>query len=202
MRGGRLRIGFTDGRVFPPFGYNPKAYLYIDSFKSVDDVVAACVLSSYVPGATGPLLTSNVTNQAVQRSQEKLSELAKLGAVKNFFGISIEQDAKLSSPIFVDGGLVNVWPVVDADTLIVTPLSAQFQSHDYICPPCTESRFVAVNPYSSLAMHYSNVSTLQDMIWSSVDDVLQQRFAQGHDNARGFLERNNLLSQVKVVTAR
>jgi Patatin-like phospholipase len=201
VRGGKLRIGFTDGRVFPPFGYNPKAYLYIDSFQSVDDVVAACVLSSYVPGATGPLLSSNVTNQAVQRSQAKLSELAKQGFVKNFFGISIEQDAKIASPIFVDGGLVNVWPVVDADTLIVTPLSAQFQSHNYICPLCTDSKFFAVNPYSSLAMHYSNVSTLQDMIWSSVDDVLEQRFAQGHDNAREFLERNNLLSQVYVVTA-
>ena len=113
----------------------------------------------------------------------------------------IEQDAEIASPIFVDGGLVNVWPVVDADTLIVTPLSAQFQSHYYICPQCTDSKFFAVNPYSSLAMHYSNVSTLQDMIWSSVDNVLEQRYAQGHDNAREFLERNNLLSQVKVVTA-
>lgn len=200
-RGGRLRIGFTDGRVFPPFGYNPKAYLYIDSFQTVDDVVAACVLSSYVPGATGPLLSSNVTNKAVQRSQERLSELAKQGAVKNFYGVSIEQDAKIASPIFVDGGFVNVWPVIDSDTLIVTPLSAQFQKHNYICPPCADSKFFAVNPYSSLAMHYSNVSTLQDMIWSSVDDVLELRFAQGHDNARAFLERHNLLSNMTVVTA-
>lgn len=201
VRGGRLRIGFTDGRVFPPFGYNPKAYLYIDSFQTVDDIVAACVLSSYVPGATGPLLSSNVTNQAVQRSQDKLLELAKHGAVKNFYGTSIEEDVKIAPPIFVDGGFVNVWPVVDADTLIVTPLSAQFHCRDYICPPCADSKFFAVNPYASLAMHYSNVSTLQDMIWSSVDDVLGQRFAQGHDNAREFLEKNNLLSQVNVVTA-
>lgn len=202
LEGGRLRIGLTDSRVFPPLGHNPKAYRYIDSFQSVEEIVAACVLSSYVPGATGPLLSSSVTNQAVRRSQEKLIELAKRGVVKDFYGRSIEEDAKITSPIYMDGGLVNVWPVIDNETLIVTPLTAHFPSYDYICPPCTsDSNFVNVNHYSSLAMEFRNLLTLQDIVWFPVDNVLEQRFAQGHDNARSFLERKNLLSPTTVSSA-
>lgn len=200
LKNGRLRIGLTDGRVFPPLGYNPKAYRYIDTFESVEDIVAACVLSSYVPGVTGPLSSFSIANRAVQRSQERLMELSKLGVVKDFDGQSIEETAKTTSPIFMDGGFVNVWPLVDEKTLIVTPLSANFPGLDYICPPCCEdSNFLTVNPHCRLAVHSDNVSTFQDMIWSSVDDVLHQRFAQGHDNARDFLEKNNLLSSVTVV---
>ena len=198
LKGGRLRIGLTDGRVFPPLGHNPEAYRYIDSFQSVEEIVAACVLSSYVPGATGPLLSSSVTNPAVRRSQDTLTNLAKRGVVKDFYGHSIEDSANRTPPVFMDGGLVNVWPVIDDETLIVTPLTAHFPTHDYICPTCTDSNFVNVNHYSSLAMDFSNMSTMQDIIWFPVDDVLEQRFAQGHDNARHFLERKNLLSPMTV----
>ena len=84
LKGGRLRIGLTDGRVFPPLGHNPEAYRYIDSFQSVEEIVAACVLSSYIPGATGPLLSSSVMNPAVRRSQPNIDRTREAWSCQRF----------------------------------------------------------------------------------------------------------------------
>jgi Patatin-like phospholipase len=193
LESGRLRIGFTDSRVFPPFRYNPRAYRYIDSFQEIEDIVAACVLSSYVPGATGPLLSSSIANKAVQNSQLRLTRLSKEGKVKDFYGNSIAEQSKLVSPIFMDGGFVNLWPIIDNNTLIVTPLSATFPNHNHICPASNYSNYFMVNDYSGLAMDLKNVFTLQGMIWSSMESELEKRFQQGYDDAHTFLESKDLL---------
>lgn len=204
LRGGRLRIGVTDVRVFPPLGYNPRAYRYVDTFTSVHDIVAACVLSSYVPGVTGPLVaTGGSNNQAVLRSQERLNELSRKGLVKDAEGQPVEAiKGETTPPVYVDGGFVNVFPVVDEKTLIVTPLSAHFKDYKFICPQNSDSTttsYYSVNPYSRLAFHSDNVWTLKDMVWSS--ELLQHRFAQGYDDAKDFLTKNNMLSSVKVSSA-
>jgi hypothetical protein len=202
LKGGTLRLGVTDTRVFPPFGFNPKAYRYVDSFRSMKDILAVCVLSSYVPGATGPLISRAVSNPAVLNAQETLRELSMLGMVKDYYGEPIAAiEEKKPYPVFLDGGLVNVWPVVDDDTLIVTPLTAHFEKNLYICPAAGDSRLLPVNAQCSLALHTDNASTLRDMVWSSVDEVLHERFAQGHDDAKAFLAKNSsLLSTVSVAT--
>lgn len=45
-----LRIGLTDRRIFPPIGYNPNAYVYTDTYRSIQDIISSCILSSYIPG--------------------------------------------------------------------------------------------------------------------------------------------------------
>jgi hypothetical protein len=193
LESGRLRIGLTDSRVFPPFRYNPRAYRYIDSFQEVEDIVAACVLSSYVPGATGPLLSSSIINKAVQNSQLRLTRLSQEGRVKDFYGNSIAERSKLVAPIFMDGGFVNLWPIIDENTLIVTPLSATFPNHNHICPTTDNSKYFMVNDYSGLAIDLKNVLTLQGMIWSSMDSELENRFKRGYDDAHTFLEKKGLV---------
>lgn len=201
LQGGRLRLGVTDARVFPPFGHNLRAYRYVDSFRSFEDIVALCVLSSYIPGATGPLVSNAVTNPAVSNSQKILRDLSKLGMVKDYCGKPIpEVEGVRRYPVFLDGGMVNVWPVVDDDTLIVTPLTAKFDNYNYICPESSTSSFLPVNAQCRLALH-DNISTMKAMMWSSVGDVLHARFAQGHDDTKAFLEKNSsLLSSVSVAT--
>jgi hypothetical protein len=201
LKGGTLRLGVTDMRVFPPFGYNPKAYRYVDSFRSIKDILAVCVLSSYIPGATGPLISSTVSNPAVLNAQETLRELSMLGLVKDYYGKPIPAiEEKKPYPVFLDGGLVNVWPVVDDNTLIVTPLTAHFENNPYICPAAGDSRLLPVNAHCSLALHTDNASTLRDMMWSSLDEVLHERFVQGYDDAKAFLKNSSLLSTVSVAT--
>jgi len=63
---GSLRIGLTDRRGLWPISspvssYRERfldSYRYVDAYRNVEDVVAACMLSSYIPGLTGPLLNN------------------------------------------------------------------------------------------------------------------------------------------------
>ncbi len=106
---GSLRIGLTDKRAllssFPPpspLSSLPKAYRYVDSYRNVEDVVAACMLSSYIPGVTGPLLADSIadklfgvfnvgiserdakaSNDAMKRAGRQLREMTRLGLVKD-----------------------------------------------------------------------------------------------------------------------
>lgn len=106
---GSLRIGLTDKRSllssFPPpspLSSLPKSYRYVDSFRNVEDVVAACMLSSYIPGVTGPLLADNIADKllgvfnfgsekddvksgkdAAKRAGRQLREMTRLGLVKD-----------------------------------------------------------------------------------------------------------------------
>jgi Patatin-like phospholipase len=54
-----LRIGLTDRRIFPPMGQNPAAICHVRRYGGYADVIAACILSSYVPGITGPIFGSH-----------------------------------------------------------------------------------------------------------------------------------------------
>jgi hypothetical protein len=51
---GSMRLGLTDRRVFGPRTIL-ESYRYVDSFRNADDIIATCMLSSYIPGGTGPL---------------------------------------------------------------------------------------------------------------------------------------------------
>ena len=61
---GSLRIGLTDRRGLwpPPLPFNSsrllESYRYVDTFRNLEDVVACCMLSSYIPGATSTLPSS------------------------------------------------------------------------------------------------------------------------------------------------
>lgn len=194
LKGSRLRIGFTDRRIFPPFGNNTRAYFYIDEFRSVDDIVAACLLSSYIPFVTGPFQGSYCpTNLAVKRSMELVNEMVKLGHVKN--GITgqpvvVEQTSTpegRSREYFWDGGLVNVFPVVDDSTVIVTPIAARFSPNPYISPAIENNistPTIKFDPRSEVFLHPTNVETLRQMTLAPDKQVLQERFSQGHDDAR------------------
>lgn len=178
-----LRIGVTDRRVFPP---NPRAYYYIDTFRSVDDVVAACILSSYIPFITGPLQGSlHASNLAVKRSQERIQEMVELGYVKN--GITGEPlpPSKHDREYFWDGGIVNVFPIVNEETIIVTPIIARFTPNPYISPALETdtARTIRLDERSQVLLNRANAETLRQMTLSSDETVLQQRFSQGHDDA-------------------
>lgn len=44
--------------------------------------------------------------------------------------------------LFIDGGLTAMWPTLDANTLIVTPLAVRADGRDVICPPAQFRRTV------------------------------------------------------------
>ncbi|KAL7539673.1 hypothetical protein ACHAXR_012183 [Thalassiosira sp. AJA248-18] len=118
---GSLRIGLTDRReLWPPPLPIPvsrrllNAYRYVDQYRSVEDVIACSMLSSYIPGITGPLnlkdkvpdflrglMNSGVIDKgnntvgfdASDRAGFLLKEMTQLGLVKHgTTGLPIVED--------------------------------------------------------------------------------------------------------------
>jgi len=205
----RLRIGFTDRRVFPPFANNTRAYFYIDEFRNVNDIVAACILSSYIPFVTGPGTGSlDTRNLAVKRAKDRIHEMVQLGFVKNGDTnepVQPQQEASFfkDREYFWDGGLVNVFPIVDESTVIVTPLAARFSPNPYISPAIEDSNIlptVKFDARSEVYLNMANMETLRQMTLSSDDSVLEKRFAQGYDDARYVVVCGSLYTVMHVLT--
>lgn len=232
--GSLLRIGLTDRRVFPPVGQNPRAACYCDTFRGIDDVLAACILSSYVPGVTGPAWGSlDGRYSAVTRASKLLTEMIQLGHVKK---ANTGEPLTLSTPlanatanirgssgdvreICWDGGLVDAFPYVDKNTVIVTPLAVNVFPHASINPSIgydsndnnkindnevnkyetsdnakTKTPYVRLNDRIEVHWTAANANTFRCITFSSEDAVLQDKFAQGYDNAQQWLVRHNLIS--------
>jgi len=217
IQGGKLmRIGLTDRRVFPPFNNNEKAYFYVDQYRDVDDIVAASILSSYVPGVTGPALGSkHGTNHAVRRASTRLSEMEQLGFVKSITGKPVvvasrenqdretdEADTITHREYYWDGGLVNVFPIIDEHTVVISPLGGEFHPHPSISPlpettnnetePSSKPYCLPLSHRAALHVTTGNAVALRRMMLSSDEIALQQIFSQGYDDAKRFLDKNSM----------
>ena len=237
---GLLRIGLTDRRIFPPIGYNPNAFVYVDHFRSLDDIVAACILSSYIPGVTGPALGNMARkNHAVTRAAQQLDDMIRDGCVKkgttgetipqsSFSMQSQQQNGNINDgnstssqtisgatsvrEICWDGGLVNAFPTFDQETIIVSPIAADFRYNPSISPaieyqettniPSSSSSMVAnavlrkvvLNPVVTVYVTAANMANFKMMIISSDDELLHNKFHQGYDNAKQYCVQNSLLN--------
>jgi len=248
---GSLRIGLTDRRGLwpPPLPFNSsrllESYRYIDTFRNLEDVVACCMLSSYIPGATstlpssflGGLLNSasSITDgstgaDASYRAGLRLKEMAKRGMIRH--GITglpvIEDDDKIEvnkevkdntneDTHYWDGGIADVFPTIDKDTVIVSPVNGLFE-HPAICPLLPSDRHDSrgdtskqqttilqqyLIPYlpdtfrhcqkSQLGLNRENARAVLAMAFSSDDEEYISRFREGYDDATRFLNERGLI---------
>ena len=223
VNGGVLRIGYTNvdtlGGLFSIRNVRSnklellqKAYGHVDEFRDWNDVVAAAVISSFIPGVTGPAQvpsengnernSSAAKNMAVSRSMARMNELV---------AISANADLREGENMIRmwDGGLVNMWPTIDESTIVVSPLSGDFGplNRPHISP-CVKSKvehevdeivepasrpwpwelikMQATDSNACIEVHVSreNMETLRRMMISSTDSILEQRFQDGYDDAR------------------
>lgn len=204
--GRNLRIGLTDRQVFPPVGPNPRAMCYVDRYRDIDDVVAACVLSSYIPGVTGPTLGSkHERHHAILRAAQRLLEMVQHGCVKKGLTGEPLQVSEISSDLrelYWDGGLVNAFPVFDENTVIVTPIAADFVNESI--DPSIEYRDKGLpirkwkaNPTTQLHMTTANLHTFRSLVLNPDEANLQSFFDKGYDNALTFLDQRSLLQVFK-----
>ena len=161
-----LRIGLSDRRTMDitSFDRDLSSYLYVDRYRDLDDILAASVLSSYIPFGTGPLRPEVETvNLSVKKAWKRIRQMERLGFVKNgVTGVPLqngdteaeeenhtvhtantdaddspENDNKV---LYIDGGLVNMFPEIDASTVIVSPLNGSFVP-PFIAPQHIPSEF-------------------------------------------------------------
>ena len=126
---GSLRIGLSDrGELWPPVA---DAYRYVERFRDLEDAVACSMLSSYIPGITGPLKLRerapaflgallevgkgaddakhvSAGGDTCERADVRLKQMVDLGSVKHGnTGITIADDAAKSGhgpeSLFWDG---------------------------------------------------------------------------------------------------
>ena len=251
---GSLRIGLTDRRGLwpPPLPFNSsrllESYRYVDTFRNLEDVVACCMLSSYIPGATSTLPSSFLGGMMKSSSSDtsndgntigttdasyiaglRLKEMAKRGMIKH--GITglpvIEDDDKTEDNnemeddtneevYYWDGGIADVFPTIDKDTVIVSPVNGLFE-HPSICPlmpsdrddsgDTTKQQTTILQQYlipylpdtfrhcpkSQLGLNTENARALLVMAFSSDDEEYISRFREGYDDATRFLNERGLI---------
>jgi hypothetical protein len=213
---GRIRIGFTDSGYFPNFRGNQRnAYVFVDEFESLQEILAACILSSYVPGITGPApwKLSVQNHPAVVQASNYLKPMIARGSLKDWKGKSRDRLFRQTSELW-DGGLVNLFPTVDSQSILVTPFAGKF-NNPIISPmmmtatpqSATEAFSIprmalVINSDASLDVSMENLRTLRYMALSSTDDALQAWFAQGYDSCQSFLSNNNMQTKFSVAVAR
>lgn len=189
---GRLRVNLT----VPKLRMTMKENRVISSFGNLDELVASCVLSSYVPFATGPL---DVNAGIAAASNELIA--------KNQVAIEIndgDSPGKLKAAPgdtggFIDGGMSAMFPIMDANTLIVSPLPIRFGSGSgiqgrVICPEFDSN--LSSSPIFNQGLELvhewrKNAHLLSSMLISSTSEELEQFYQNGHDDATKFLKESN-----------
>lgn len=194
IRKGQLRIGLTDSRAAGRFQKKSDAYVYVDRFESLEEVIAACVLSSYIPGVTGPISHTTLQQRtAVSRAHERMYDMLRRRAIMNHLGFPLdycnsELDTVNFHPgkiRFLDGGLANVFPTVDESTCIVTPFVGNF-----VNPTISPGEFGATanGLRTSRQWRYvENAKVMRYVSFPSDCHVLENYFELGFNNASRFL---------------
>ena len=166
----------------------------VDEFDSAEHLVAACILSSWVPAITGPLRPA--ADSAVGRAAQTM---ATSWGVKRCLSDSptLEPVAQKSKEegSFIDGGLSAMWPSADAATVLVSPLAirAPQSTSGVICPPAEFRRQVYGGQGVWVDASLANLSRASQMTWSPTETELQGWFRQGHDDATRFVREGGTL---------
>lgn len=218
-----LRIGLTDRRGFPAIGRPMNdlkaAMIYVTRYRDMEDVIAACMSSCYIPGITGPVRGSlDARHGAIVGASERLNEMIRAGCVVSANGgapiqclppnpnNSVNEKAR---EICWDGGLVDGFPHFDDKTLMVSPLAADFRSNPAINPAIAEgysrkaviTRFLQVGPRVRMHLTTANLLRFRRLVLSSDDETLESVYQEGYDHALFFLRQNNLVRVVQHQTS-
>ncbi len=195
---------------------NMNMYVYASKYRDLKDVASAAILSSYIPIGTGPLRSSAVDtgNTAVKHSFDRVKEMEKLGFLNcgitgeatiavdcgsNHDLSSNEEPSSASSSedcYFLDGGLVNMFPVIDKDTVMVTPLNCT-SPNPFIAPEALtedDPYYLDFDNQVSMGVNMQNMRLLTKMLRSSDPSYLDEKFREGYDNANKFLKDRDLLT--------
>eukprot|EP00966_Prymnesium_polylepis_P078878 1828215-Prymnesium_polylepis.1 len=116
-----------------------RAHRVVDRFESCEHLTSALILSSFVPGVTGPLIPA--AGSAASRARQVLeSAWGVMSCLEDDDAGSLDPVPPQAGQVaFIDGGLSEMWPRRDAATVIVSPLAVR-ASRGVICPRVESSR--------------------------------------------------------------
>jgi len=173
-----LRVHLTSPSLLGYLG-DFRAHAYLDEFPTYSRLHAACILSSYVPLATGYMDRSKgVVGEAT-------SELENVTAKR--LDCRNEPEYTVVPPDnWVDGGLSVMWPTKDTETVVVSPVNIKHATNMVICPSPTEgSNWVRVSKEIEVEVSWGNARGGRDMIHPQTE----KRYMEVYDGAYGDAER-------------
>ncbi|KAG8192376.1 hypothetical protein JTE90_029103 [Oedothorax gibbosus] len=92
---------------------------------------------------------------------------------------------------YVDGGMSNNLPVLDANTVTVSPFAGE---HD-ICPQDESCNILQVNlANTSIAVSPGNIYRIYRILFPPKPEILNQMCQQGFDDALKFLQRKSIIT--------
>ena len=110
---------------------------------------------------------------------------------------SSRKENKRSRESYWDGGLSNMWPILNNETLIVSPLNGNFEPNPFIAPTiedksydeCDVSTFslphsLRLDKRTEIGINEFNLKSAWRMCMSSEDSFIDERFQNGYDDTR------------------
>uniref|UniRef100_A0A7S0PIK5 Uncharacterized protein n=1 Tax=Leptocylindrus aporus TaxID=1398097 RepID=A0A7S0PIK5_9STRA len=154
------------------------------------------MISSYIPGVTAPqVFRNNADENSVVKKSLKILETSFQLRIKNENGDVVEYESvrgrqKLN---FIDGGIVNMFPIFDSNTTIVSIFSGNYGNKNHISPSEVIDRNSTLSALSDPISGYKinltkfNADMLRGMILNSSDEEIEQKYKQGWADAKKFL---------------
>lgn len=232
QNGRLLRIGLTDrtkmnlltSLTSGSLKSDVSAYVYADQYRDIYDIVSAAILSSYIPIGTGPLsiqFGQQSNNLAISRAWERVKAMEQLGYLKHGESSLPVTTSIVNGPDdetrYIDGGIANICPEIDNQTLIVCPFNGTYGTH-FIAPRCLDDLdFISdaieqetmsiqdklrnitkdgihISDRVQFGLNRENLLTAYLMARSSESTILEKRFRDGYDDAHRYLKEQNLLT--------
>jgi len=162
------------------FPHTKSSSFCVNYYRDFKDVVAASMLSSFIPGVTGPLLgVFDPKNTTIRNSYRKIQTLLNRESLK--------------TELYWDGGISAMFPKKNESTIIISPLSGDFSPNLFISPKLTtDSKLIQYQGFR-VGITQENITSLHRMIISSDLKELENRFHSGYDDAKRFLNTQNMI---------
>jgi len=233
QNGRLLRIGLTDRTKvnLASLKSDLSAYVYVDQYRDIYDIVSAAILSSYIPIGTGPLslqLAQQSNNLAISRAWERVKTMEQLGFLKHGESslpvvrstATTDADSDYETR-YIDGGIANICPEIDNQTLIVCPMNGAYGKHciaptrdiiddeelDTVSNPDKDevksisnklfnltNSVIHISDRVKFGLNRENLLTAYLMARSSESSLLEKRYRDGYDDAHRYLNEHNLLT--------
>ncbi|GMH64937.1 hypothetical protein TrST_g9655 [Triparma strigata] len=198
VNGDRLRVFVTDPSKFTHPGHFG-SHALVNDFSSLEHLLSACILSSYVPVGTGPMIPEpgSTVDKAFKFMEDKWVKRMKKGDGWTVGGDD-EDGLEDVSPKkkWWDGGLAVMFPKIDSRTIMVSPVSIRSKTNIVICPRWIgdDSKGVNIGSRGLIAnTSWENAVGAKNMLYATEDEEYEKIFNEAYDDARRVCEENSLV---------
>lgn len=103
-------------------------------------------------------------------------------------GTLLEVAREAGDGAFIDGGMTDMWPIMNHETLIVSPVAIQTAEGRVICPEGGFRRVINAGRGVKLDASLANLRRLAHMSISPTSAELHSNFREGYDDATRYMK--------------